>query len=441
MANHGFTHRRGMFGQPIQKFIQQPSSVMQPGANGMSSGDQDIARQIVQSQPKKKGGMFSGGGKGWDALAMISGTLRDLDGTMGRQNYAQALQGIQGRRAQDEAKAKQAQQQAAMDQMLQGMTPEQRMAYQANPDAFGKAYSDSLFREQKQPQGFTLSQGQQRFGADGSPIASVDPKAEKPNLPTGMVIGEDGGAQWLPGYLEGQKEISAARGGNESNVQSTFTGQDGMQYIVRRNGKVEPLGVNARNPFQIVDIGGVNTGVNRLTGEVQSLSTAQEVGQNKATINTIVKNEEDRQSSQKDLPLAVEEATRARDAIKGLIEHPGFESRYGTTSIIPAIPGTDGAGAQAYIDQIGGQAFLQAFQSLKGGGQITEIEGQKATQAITRMTTQGIRPEEARQAAKELQEIMDRGLARAQGQSSGAYASQAKDAKPLVFNPETGEFE
>lgn len=136
-------------GQPIQRFIQQPSPVMRRGAGGMSPADQDIARQMVQSQPKKKGGMFSGGGKGWDALAMISGTLRDLDGTMGRQNYAQALQGIQGRRAQDEAKAKQAQQQAAMEQMLQGMTPEQRMAYQANPEAFSNAYVDNLFRERK----------------------------------------------------------------------------------------------------------------------------------------------------------------------------------------------------------------------------------------------------------------------------------------------------
>ena len=136
-------------GQPIQRFIQQPSPVMRRGAGGMSPADQDIARQMVQSQPKKKGGMFSGGGKGWDALAMISGTLRDLDGTMGRQNYAQAVQNIQGRRAQDEAKAKQAQQQAAMEQMLQGMTPEQRMAYQANPEAFSNAYVDNLFRERK----------------------------------------------------------------------------------------------------------------------------------------------------------------------------------------------------------------------------------------------------------------------------------------------------
>ena len=36
-------------------------------------------------------------------------------------------------------------------------------------------------------------------------------------------------------------------------------------------------------------------------------------------------------------------------------------------------------------DQLGGKAFLQAFESLKGGGQITEVEGKKATDAIARL--------------------------------------------------------
>ena len=180
MRSPNLTQRRGMFGQPIQRFIQQPSPVMRRGAGGMSPADQDIARQMVQSQPKKKGGMFSGGGKGWDALAMISGTLRDLDGTMGRQNYAQAVQGIQGRRAQDEAKAKQAQQQAAMEQMLQGMTPEQRMAYRANPDAFGTAYSQSLFREKKP---IVVGESSRLADDEGNVILDAVPKMPDPITP------------------------------------------------------------------------------------------------------------------------------------------------------------------------------------------------------------------------------------------------------------------
>jgi CheY-like chemotaxis protein len=37
------------------------------------------------------------------------------------------------------------------------------------------------------------------------------------------------------------------------------------------------------------------------------------------------------------------------------------------------------------VDQAKGQTFLQAFNSLRGGGQITEAEGNKATQALARL--------------------------------------------------------
>lgn len=38
------------------------------------------------------------------------------------------------------------------------------------------------------------------------------------------------------------------------------------------------------------------------------------------------------------------------------------------------------------INQLQGKTFLQAFESLKGGGQITEVEGKKAEQAIGRLS-------------------------------------------------------
>ncbi len=40
---------------------------------------------------------------------------------------------------------------------------------------------------------------------------------------------------------------------------------------------------------------------------------------------------------------------------------------------------------RAKIAQLQGGAFMQAFETLKGGGQITEIEGKKATEAINRL--------------------------------------------------------
>lgn len=51
---------------------------------------------------------------------------------------------------------------------------------------------------------------------------------------------------------------------------------------------------------------------------------------------------------------------------------------------LPNLTG-DAARVQSKMDQIKGQTFLQAYNTLKGGGQITEVEGAKAEAAIARL--------------------------------------------------------
>ena len=64
------------------------------------------------------------------------------------------------------------------------------------------------------------------------------------------------------------------------------------------------------------------------------------------------------------------------------------------------------------LDQLKGQQFLQAFESLKGGGAITEIEGKKATDAIARMDAASSEAEFTK-AAREFQSVIRQGVARA----------------------------
>jgi len=59
----------------------------------------------------------------------------------------------------------------------------------------------------------------------------------------------------------------------------------------------------------------------------------------------------------------------------------------GRIPFIGNVPGSAAADFQAKLDQLGGKQFLEAFESLKGGGQITEVEGKKATDAIASMQT------------------------------------------------------
>jgi hypothetical protein len=66
--------------------------------------------------------------------------------------------------------------------------------------------------------------------------------------------------------------------------------------------------------------------------------------------------------------------------------HPGFEGVVGMgVPGVRFIPGTQAASFDALFRQAEGGAFLQAYESLRGTGQITEIEGTKATSALTRM--------------------------------------------------------
>jgi len=86
-----------------------------------------------------------------------------------------------------------------------------------------------------------------------------------------------------------------------------------------------------------------------------------------------------------DLPRIEQNAAQTVDLIERLKNHPG---RAGSTGFIqgrlPAYSG-DTQDFQTMLAQAKGQTFMQAYQSLKGGGQITEVEGQKAEAAIARL--------------------------------------------------------
>jgi hypothetical protein len=74
-----------------------------------------------------------------------------------------------------------------------------------------------------------------------------------------------------------------------------------------------------------------------------------------------------------------------RQTIEGLEDHPGFRGAVGAKRIGNYFPGTKEADFRAMLEQLQGGVFLQAYQSLKGGGPITDIEGEKAERALARL--------------------------------------------------------
>jgi hypothetical protein len=109
---------------------------------------------------------------------------------------------------------------------------------------------------------------------------------------------------------------------------------------------------------------------------------------------------------------------------EGTAPHPGFRAAVGAGVGERFIPGTDAAGFQALYDQVTGGAFLQAYETLKGTGQITEIEGKKATAAITRMNL-AQNEKEFIAAAREFQSAIRTGVKNARAKAGKPTAATA----------------
>ncbi len=100
---------------------------------------------------------------------------------------------------------------------------------------------------------------------------------------------------------------------------------------------------------------------------------------------------------------------------EGLRNHPGRQSSMG--DIMGNLPdwmirsNTDAKDFISRLNQVKGESFLKAYETLKGGGSITEVEGTKATAAINRMnraTTQ----KEFESALNDYQDSVRTGLAK-----------------------------
>jgi hypothetical protein len=322
------------------------------------------------------------------------------------QNQQAQLRNLQGQAIQSQLE-QQKRAQEAIDALAQQLPPDKRQAFLADPSGFLKA----------QNEGFTLSPGQQRiqggrvvaqsapnahFADTGSGIVPLNPQ-------TGLPIGSGVNKSMSPGEMArlAQEErhwsnLSAYQGQNLANDRARLGIDFGRLGLERQRTNFETM-----------------PGANGLTGA--GMASIVQAG---ARIPVVAAAQ-----AQVDLPNTIATAETASDLIdqmigtKGLMlgkdqkekaPHPGFSDLVGATYKpgFRFIPGTHAADFQALLDQVKGGAFLQAFNSLKGGGQITEVEGKKATDAITRMSMSQSEGEFIK-AAREYQDVIRKGVERA----------------------------
>lgn len=127
------------------------------------------------------------------------------------------------------------------------------------------------------------------------------------------------------------------------------------------------------------------------------------------------------------LPTAIATAENTLKTIGQLREHPGKKSwgAFGMGAMLPDVPGTDTRGFGALVDQVKGQNFMTAFQSLKGAGAITEQEGAKAERAQGRLD-RAQSEKDFDIALKDLEEVVVAGMARARAKAGqGGLSARA----------------
>lgn len=187
----------------------------------------------------------------------------------------------------------------------------------------------------------------------------------------------------------------------------------------------EPIKLDAGTHYVLLDPI-TRQPVGQIAKDVAGQSAAQEEGAaaGKARVN---------------LPAAEASATRMLRYLDDAMKDPALSRVTGPVGgMLPTWADSDPGGAaraQSRIDQILGATFLQAFEQLKGAGQISEIEGEKATDSLNRLRKQNMGDADYLDALmefrKDVTDLVE--LARRKAQGGGAVAPSGPS--PVYVSP------
>jgi hypothetical protein len=245
------------------------------------------------------------------------------------------------------------------------------------------------------------------------------------------------------------QEVGSQPGGLQRLIEESKLGSDKFADIVQQRAgqaiTVRGQDIQAATTRRGQDIQAQTTrrGQDLTEGRERDLTLQQNIASAKAFGTELAKN---RVAAEAALPNAIATAEQTLALIDDMIGDarvskdgkrwevprngrapaPGFKDYVGATAMPFArlVEGSPAASYERRQLQIEGKTFLEAFESLKGGGAITEIEGAKGTQAISRMNKAQSEVEYVR-AARELQDIVRKGVERARAKAGGGAATPA----------------
>ena len=366
----------------IKGFFNNPNAMDRMGAigtalAGLDQGrvvDLSAARNAIQTRAANAPIAMSGGVGGgssesfeqMEAAGLLSKFTPEQKAMLAQMPRAAALKIIQETVFKGPDPAAAFREQLRASGVLDRFTPEQQAVLMSlPPDQAQQVISSTVFAPAPAPVAGVNVGGTLVNPIDGTVIyqGAPDPSHRVLTAPEIAQLGlPEGAYQQAP---DG-KITSIGGGGQTINVN---TGAESSRYGDAPSGTVFVYDEAGRHVMEPAPGGGLRPRVVPLAGtEAEGRVVEQVEGAEKGSA----------------------QARSMLQTIDGLLADPGLDSAVGTKGAITQYMGPlapDAARARSRIQQIQGQAFLQAFESLKGGGQITEIEGQKAEAAIARLNT------------------------------------------------------
>ena len=262
----------------------------------------------------------------------------------------------------------------------------------------------------------------------------------------------------LPDMMRGYG-YQAPASQREYEYYKTLTKEQQAQYLqVKRNIAGEGAIVGTTGKINTLegygDAGAQKTGMEQTAKNVSDLNYKPTIAGASTFQSEAAKTDVESQEKARNI---ISQADSIDTILKQLETHPGLTDITGAKgggAILSyvgkeePIQGTNAAGAKALLDQVKGQQFLQAFEGLKGGGQISEKEGEAATKALSAINTTTSEKDLVKN-IKTLREIMSKAKTRAvnragQGYQRPSSVPQQPTPKSTIikkYNPQTGRIE
>ena len=248
----------------------------------------------------------------------------------------------------------------------------------------------------------------------------LDPTAEMRNFAYRQQLPPDQAALW--------DQMNA-------RTQNTPASLQEMDWLLNATDAQRDTYWKNKRASQLVETGGGGTSALDPEGNLTPVVTPEDATGRQADLAAAEQLAKDRADAAAKLPGFKAELDSTSEFIDRLIQHPGRTGATGKSGWFNPLflPGSDRRDFMALLETAQGKQFAVAYETLKGGGAITQIETEQATRALGNLTT-AQSDGQFQQALEDFRSAMQRGYDKLAARAGVASNSPQPQGTVLRFD-------